>query len=150
LLPRERIQNKIYSVGRSTLQPGLLKILSHNATAPRPVNIYEIGDVLNLVSDQEVYENLSFSFVCLSSKSSFAVAKSYIQTLLKELNIPFTLDLYNDKRYIQGRSAAILVHNRQIGHFGEIHPEILNSFSINEPVSSGEIDSSALAPLLFI
>ncbi|NJR41079.1 MAG: phenylalanine--tRNA ligase subunit beta [Leptolyngbyaceae cyanobacterium CSU_1_4] len=39
----ENAKSRSYSAARTTLQAGLLEILSHNISAPKPLNLYEIG-----------------------------------------------------------------------------------------------------------
>ncbi len=140
----ENAKSRTYSAARTTLQAGLLEILSHNISAPKPLNLYEIGEVLQGSETGEVYETLCWSFASLDSRASFATAKSYIQTLLNALKIPYELTDCQEPRYISHRAAAVQINGRTIGHFGEIHPNILQYFSFPEPVCSGELDCRGL------
>ena len=137
-------KSRTFSSARISLQPGLIEILSQNITAPKPVNIYEIGEVLYIKEDGNVYETLSWGFANLNSQASFTTAKSYMQTMLKGLGIDYQLTECNEKRYIPGRAAYVVVNGIKAGHFGEIHPEILSCFSFPEPICSGELDCKAL------
>jgi phenylalanyl-tRNA synthetase beta chain len=80
----------------------------------------------------------------LEAKASFAIAKSYVQTLLKALHIPYELTVCSQRRYIPGRAATVLIGGQEAGHFGEIHPQVLHYFSFPEPVCSGELDCRVL------
>lgn len=140
----ENAKSRSYSAARTTLQAGLLEILSHNISAPKPLNLYEIGEVLQRSATGEVSEMLCWSFASLDSRASFATAKSYMQTLLKALKISYELVPYDEPRYISHRAAAVQVNERTIGHFGEINPNILQYFSFPEPVCSGELDCRGL------
>jgi phenylalanyl-tRNA synthetase beta chain len=140
----ENAKSRTYSAARTTLQAGLLEILSHNISAPKPINLYEIGEVLQLSASGEVYETFCWSFASLDSRASFATAKSYMQTLLKALKIPYELVECSEPRYIPHRSATVQVNGTPIGHFGEINPSILEHFSFPEPVCSGELDCRGL------
>jgi phenylalanyl-tRNA synthetase beta chain len=139
----ENARSRTYSAVRTTLQTGLLEILSHNISAPKPLNLYEIGEILQL-SDEGVYETMGWSFASLDSRASFATAKSYVQTLLKSLKIHYELVECGDRRYIPHRAASVMVNGQTVGHFGEIHPQILQRFSFPEPVCSGELDCGLL------
>jgi phenylalanyl-tRNA synthetase beta chain len=133
-------KSRTYSAARLSLQPGLLQILSQNITAPKPLNIYETGEVLSILNEESVQETIFIGFASLDTKASFTLAKSYIQTLLKSLKVPYTLSECDEERYIPGRAAYVLVDGCIAGHFGEIHPRILNYFSFPESVCSGELD----------
>ncbi len=137
-------KSRTHSAIRSSLQPGILDILSHHISAPKPINIYELGEVVQLGPDGSLYETFLWGFACLDDKASFATAKSYVQTLLKALKIDFKLEPCTDPRYIQGRAAALVVDEKKIGHFGEISPTLLAQFSFPEPVCSGELDCQQL------
>jgi phenylalanyl-tRNA synthetase beta chain len=140
----ENAKSRTYSAARTTLQAGLLEILSRNISAPKPLNLYEIGEVLQGSETGEVYETLYWSFASLDSRASFATAKSYVQTLLKALKVSYELIDCQETRYISQRAAAVQVNGRTIGHFGEINPHILQYFSFPEPVCSGELDCRGL------
>jgi len=46
--------------------------------------------------------------------------------------------------YVPGRAAMIIVAGKQIGTIGEIHPAVLEKFSIEMPVSAFEINLTKL------
>jgi phenylalanyl-tRNA synthetase beta chain len=137
-------KSRTYSAVRLTLQAGLLDILSHNINAPKPINIYETGEVVHLHADGTTTETYYWGFASLDSHASFATAKAYVQTLLKALNLPYELAECQKPQYISGRAATVLVNGEPVGHFGEIHPEILTTFSFPEPICSGELDCQKL------
>ncbi len=137
-------RSRTHSTTRVTLQAGLLDILSQNINAPKPINIYEIGEILVLNPDGIVSETSCWSFASLETKASFAIAKSYTQTLLKALGLEYSLIECDDPRYISGRAATVQIQGESVGHFGEIHPHILSYFSFPEPICSGELDCQLL------
>lgn len=137
-------KSRTYSATRTTLQAGLLEILSRNINAPKPINIYEIGEVLNLKSDGSIQETFLWGFASLDARASFAIAKSYIQTLLHALRIDYTLVECDASYYIPGRAASVIIDQQIVGQFGEIHPEVLQAFSFPEPVCSGELNCEIL------
>jgi phenylalanyl-tRNA synthetase beta chain len=42
--------------------------------------------------------------------------------------------------FIDGRCAAIMAGGRRLGTFGELHPEVITSFGLQNPVSALELD----------
>jgi phenylalanyl-tRNA synthetase beta chain len=148
----ENAKSRTYSAVRTTLQAGLLEILSRNISAPKPLSLYEIGEVLRLSgagsdadSDSTVRETLCWSFASLDSRASFATAKSYMQTLLRAMKIEYELVSCREQWYLSDRAAAVMVRGQVAGHFGEIHPRLLQQFSFPEPVCAGELDCLLLA-----
>lgn len=137
-------KSRTYSTARTTLQAGLLETLSRNINAPKPINIYETGEVLRLLPDTKIEETFNWGFASLDARASFTVAKSYVQTLLKALGIAYELTECDAEYYIPGRAAMVLIAGQPAGQFGEIHPQVLDAFSFPEPVCAGELDCRKL------
>ena len=49
-----------------------------------------------------------------------------------------------DANFIPGRVASVLLDGRDVGRFGEIHPRILEAYTLVQPVVAFELD---VAPL---
>jgi phenylalanyl-tRNA synthetase beta chain len=133
-------KTRTYSTTRPTLQAGLLEILSRNINAPKPINIYETGEVLTLQPGGTIAESHNWGFASLDARASFSTAKAYVQTMLKALTISYELVECDAPHYIPGRAAAVLIGGQPAGQFGEIHPRVLAHFSFPEPVCAGELD----------
>ena len=137
-------KSRSFSAARPTLQAGLLEILAHNISAPKPITIYETGEVIRLRPDQSIEETFCWGFACLDARASFSEAKAYVQTLLNALAIEFELTVSTAPYYTPGRGAKVLIRGQVAGEFGEIHPAVLNAFSFPEPVCAGELDCQQL------
>jgi phenylalanyl-tRNA synthetase beta chain len=46
---------------------------------------------------------------------------------------------------LEGRTAAVYIKGKRLGILGEIHPEVLNNFELENPTNAFEID---LEPLI--
>jgi phenylalanyl-tRNA synthetase beta chain len=42
--------------------------------------------------------------------------------------------------FLEGRVAAVYVKRKELGVLGEMHPEVLNNFELENPTSAFEID----------
>ncbi|PSN14507.1 phenylalanine--tRNA ligase subunit beta [filamentous cyanobacterium CCT1] len=136
-------KSRTYSATRPTLQAGLLDILARNISAPKPINIYETGEVLRVGTSGAIHESQCWGFASLDARASFTTAKAYMQTMLKALGVRYDLAVCDAPYYIAGRAATVLVDGQPVGEFGEIHPQVLEHFSFPEPVCTGELDCSA-------
>jgi phenylalanyl-tRNA synthetase beta chain len=137
-------KSRSFSATRPLLQPGLLDILSRNINAPKPISIYETGDVLRFEADGAIAERYHWGFASLDARASFSTAKAYVQTLLKALGLPYELTVCEAAYYVPGRAATVMVAGEPVGQFGEIHPQVLAAFSFPEPVCAGELDCGQL------
>jgi phenylalanyl-tRNA synthetase beta chain len=135
-------KSRTYSATRTTLLAGLLDILARNISAPKPINIYETGEVLRFTPTGDLRESQGWGFASLDARASFTTAKAYMQTMLKALGLSYELAVCDAPYYIAGRAARVLVEGQPVGEFGEIHPQVLEHFSFPEPVCAGELDCS--------
>lgn len=144
-LQTSNAKSRSYSATRTTLQVGLLEVLAHNINAPKPISLYETGEVLHLTATGAGEESQAWGFASLDARASFSTAKAYIQTLLRALGVTYDLTEGHDRPYyLPGRSALVQVGGQTIGEFGEAHPQILNAFSFPEPVAMGELNLSRI------
>jgi len=132
-----KIQNPIaeyLTCVRVALAPSLLAFLRTNKHRDLPQNIFEAGSV---ASGTDTVRHLAV--LSMHPKASFTDMKSLVQTVLRDLNIPFELAHCQDPAYIPGRSAEIIVREKAIGSFGEYHPQVLENFGLGYPVAGFEI-----------
>jgi len=132
-----KIQNPIaeyLTCVRVALAPSLLAFLRTNKHRDLPQNIFEAGSV---ASGTDTVRHLAA--LSMHPKASFTDMKSLVQTVLRDLNIPFELAHCHDPAYIPGRSAEIIVRGKAIGSFGEYHPQVLENFGLGYPVAGFEI-----------
>jgi phenylalanyl-tRNA synthetase beta chain len=139
-LQTSNAKSRTYSATRTTLQLGLIEVLSRNIQAPKPINLYETGEVIRLTATGQGEEFQAWGFASLDARASFSTAKAYVQTLLRALILDYTLTAGNRPYYIPGRSAQVQVAGTVVGEFGEVHPRLLNQFSFPEPIAMGEIN----------
>jgi phenylalanyl-tRNA synthetase beta chain len=57
-----------------------------------------------------------------------------------ELNKDYVLKELEDNMYFPGRGATVILENKPIGTIGVLHPEVLESFGLKNPVSVFEVD----------
>ena len=56
----------------------------------------------------------------------------------------YTLKAVQDRRFIHGRCAAIMINNQECGLLGELHPQVLENWHVEMPCAAAEMDISAL------
>jgi phenylalanyl-tRNA synthetase beta chain len=152
------IQNPIHddsgtalSMLRADLLPGLLACLGRYRGGELPQRLFEVGDVTHHAADTETgaVETRRAAAVSIGSRAGFAEARSLASAVLREMG--WRLEATADERpcYLAGRSARMDAvrdeHRVTVGHFGEIHPEVLERFGLGYPVAAFELD---VAPLI--
>jgi phenylalanyl-tRNA synthetase beta chain len=137
-----------YQFVRPSIIASLLKAESQAGQAVFPHKIFEIGKVAFLDDSEntgtKTIQSLGFMTAC--NNANFNDLASEVSTLLYLLDHKYEVKEVDDPRFIPGRQAAIIVNGKQIGVFGEVHPQVLENWGITVPCAAGEVDVEALMP----
>ncbi len=128
-----------HTILRTALLPKLLELLSYNKHHEMPQMVFEVGDVV--VNSKN---RLHLAACVTHSKASFAEIRSYVQAVMRELDLEWDVAESGDDAFIDGRRADILVNGKKVGVFGELHPEVLEAFELTMPVVGFELDLSSI------
>lgn len=136
---------------RTSLIPGLLDTLSVNTDQPLPQKIFEVGRITKLDSSEEVgaKEHLRVAGALIGSRVDFSGIKALTESLLRELRYASgdckALDQDHEWHgsFIPGRGASIGGEDKEWVLFGELHPQVLESFGLGYPVTVFELDLEA-------
>jgi phenylalanyl-tRNA synthetase beta chain len=128
-----------HTVVRTDLLPKLLELLSYNKHHEMPQRVFEVGDVV--IGNKN---RLRLAACITHARANFAEVRSYVQAVMRELNLKWDAKPSSDGAFIDGRRADIVVDASTIGVFGEIHPEVLERFEITTPVVAFEIDLTSI------
>ena len=135
-----------YQFVRPSIIPSLLGAETGSGNAVYPHRIFEIGKVA-FRCDEEVTgtrTRQSLGFLTAAGDANFNTAASEVATLLHFLDHQYTVTEADDPRFIPGRQASIMVGNKVVGIFGELHPAVLENWAITVPCVAGELDLEEL------
>jgi len=120
---------------RTSLLPSLLAVLRKSKHRDLPQRMFEVGDV---VIDTKRRKHLAA--VSVHSKASFTEMKSLAEGLMHDLAAEFVIEPCDLPTYIEGRGAYLVVSGDRVGHFGELHPEVIKAAELGYPVASLQLD----------
>ena len=135
-----------YTIMRQDLLPGLLKNLADNKHESFPQQLFEISDVVVLSSKTETgcERRIHVAAVSSYSTANYTDMKSAVEALLENMGLKrWKVSEAKHPSFIEGRAATITVKNERIGIVGEVHPEVLNNFELENPTAAFEIDLEA-------
>ena len=145
-----RIANPVsaeYSILREDLLPSLMTNLMDNRHESYPQRIFEVSDVIRIKEEAETRSERRLHAAAVSSHptANFTEIKSYLEALLANLGLTsWKVKATRHPSFLQGRVATIYVKSRKIGVVGEIHPEVLNNFELENPTGAFEVDLEAV------
>lgn len=132
---------------RQSLLPNLMKNLSDNKHESFPQRLFEVSDVgyVNQRAETRVERKLHVAGVSSHSTANFTEIKSAVEALLHNMGLKgWEIKPVKHASFLEGRATAIVMKRRELGVLGEIHPEVLNNFELENPTSAFEIDVEAL------
>jgi phenylalanyl-tRNA synthetase beta chain len=144
-----------YEFVRDSVLASLLASESQSAHAAYPHKIFETGKVV-IKSVDENYgvatrQYLGALHVDTSGQNAanFNTMAAELQTLFYYLKRDYEVRESRDARFIPGRAAQIIYRGKDgdeknVGVFGEVHPQVLENWGISAPCAACEIDLDSL------
>jgi phenylalanyl-tRNA synthetase beta chain len=120
---------------RVQLIPSLMAILRKSKHRDLPQRIFEVGDVVVGCKRRK-----HLAVLAIHSKAGFTEIKSLVEGVLKELGVQCSMQSGDMEMFIPGRCAVIKVNGRQVGHFGEMHPQVITAYELGYPTIAFELD----------
>lgn len=135
-----------YDVLRSWITPNHLEILERNKSYEYPQNIFEINTIFknNPKTETGIEENLRLCVTLCSKEVDFTKIKQVLDYLFDNLDETYTSEETDHPSFIPGRVARISFKNKKIAYIGEMHPKVLENFSLTNPVAVFELNITEL------
>jgi len=163
------IANSIQSfqVVRTTLFPGLLKTVKASRKTPLPINIFEVSDIV-LKSNSNDVGATNHRYLCafhVAKNAEFEIIHGLLDRVMLVNDIPhqsmietwrqtkpreytkyYFVREHSDATYLPGRCAEVVVRNTStnvdtvLGTLGIVHPDVLKSYKIPNPISALHIN----------
>ena len=141
-----------YSLMRTSMMPTVLQSITTNYNKKnKKVSLFEIGKTYtdeqgNIEKGEIPTETEKIAFATYGKNADFYIIKGIIENILEISNIArYQIERAKTETLHPGKSAEIYVGKDSISKFGEIHPQILENYGINEKVYYAEIDLSKFA-----
>ncbi|RAL38742.1 hypothetical protein DM860_013423 [Cuscuta australis] len=139
-----------FEVVRTRLMPGILKTVGHNKDHPKPMKIFEVGDVVLVDNTKDVGAQNHWHLAALycGANSGFELIHGLVDRIMEATGYSFVshgdtsgyyIESSDEPELLKGRQASIICQGKHIGNFGIVHPEVLTNFDIPDPCSFVEL-----------
>ena len=141
------------SVMRTTAIPSILEMLHNNfAVRNRDAKLFEMASIYvphdnaDELPDEMKRLVIGFYLNDVKDASGFYRMKGYIEALLavSHAGAAEYAPCTTDTAFHPGRCATVSVNGKQIGIFGEVHPEVAANYGINAPTYVAQLDFDAM------
>ncbi|OLS14883.1 MAG: Phenylalanyl-tRNA synthetase subunit beta [Promethearchaeota archaeon CR_4] len=137
-----------YDTTRIALLPSLLYNVQFNLHEEKPINIFEVGDVIILDPSAETGAQRvgKMAAVTCSQEAEFTHIRSAFDFLCTGLGVLDKIEVKPAEHpsYTPGRAGDIYARGQKVGTIGEVHPEVLHNFQIGYPIAAFEISTEWL------
>ncbi len=128
---------------RTCLLPSLLRNCGKSKHDSLPQRLFEL-DMAFSVEHGMAKEEQHLAAISVDPAANFNEAVAVIGKLLDGIMPGAKFSEHDHPSFIPGRSGNIIAGKREIGRFGELHPEVLSNFGIEEPAFAFELNLSGL------
>jgi len=136
----EAKEAKIQTI-RYWLLPEILKSLSYNRRKKLPFKVFEVSDVV--IRDDKfetrAYNETHVAVVIVDPNVTFTDIKAVAEHLLNALGVKYELKRVHHPSFIEGRVVGVYVNGKEVGFFGELHPEVLLNWKLTFPTVAMEL-----------
>jgi phenylalanyl-tRNA synthetase beta chain len=131
---------------RSWLLPTLMEILSNNTHVEYPQKLFEVGDHVEWYEALPTRTSEVRKLACVSahSRANFTEMKANLEPLMTNLGFSFTVKPIAHPSFLTGRVGSIQIRDEQVGIIGEIAPQVLENWKIQNPVAAMELELDKL------
>jgi phenylalanyl-tRNA synthetase beta chain len=130
--------NEDYNVLRTWMIPSLLEVLKNNKHNEYPQRIFEIGAVFT------PQEKARVGILLSHKNANYTEARQILESLFSLLDLKYEIKETKHDSFIDGRVARVYVKGKGVAYIGELHPEVLENFDLETPVSCFELNLSEL------
>jgi phenylalanyl-tRNA synthetase beta chain len=127
---------------RNWLLPSLMEFLSSNMHVEYPQRVFELGPVTGLAEKSETRTKDCNTLAAAIShpNASFTEIKSVMDSLFMNLGRQWQIKEHKHSSFIGGRVGKVLIGKAEVGLLGEIHPQVLQNWGLENPVAAFELN----------
>lgn len=127
---------------RSWLLPSLMEFFSCNLHIEYPQKIFELGPVtvLDEKAETRTRDDDTLAAAVSHGNASFTEIKSTLDALLMNLGLRWQIRGVKHPSFIEGRAGTVTVDKTEVGMIGEVHPQVLQNWTLENPVAAFELN----------
>ena len=126
---------------RNWLLPGLMEFFSNNQSVEFPQKIFELGKV-TLPDESKETKTRDEEWLCAATShpnANFTEIKSNLEAFFSSFGIEWKITETSHPSFIDGRVGRIVVGDADLGVVGEVNPQVLEAWKLENPIAAFEI-----------
>jgi phenylalanyl-tRNA synthetase beta chain len=127
---------------RNWLLPSLMEFLGYNQSIEFPQKIFELGKV-TLIDETKETKTIDEEWLASAithPTANFSEIKSVLDAFFMNFGVEWQISETSHPSFIEGRVGTVTVKGANVGVLGEIHPQVLETWKLENPVAAFEIN----------
>jgi phenylalanyl-tRNA synthetase beta chain len=126
-----------------------MELVSNNLHVECPQKIFEMGKITVIDEKKETRtrDEERLAGVVYHATASFSEVKSALDSFFTNLALEWRIRETKHPSFIDGRAGTAWVDNKEVGILGEIHPKVLEAWSLENPVAAFELNMDKIVEL---
>ena len=132
-----------YEILRVWIIPSLLEVCHVSKKETYPQQIFEVGKIVYRRGEGWV-EETHLGAVKIGVDAGYSDVKSLLDALCEALEVKAVIESMDHPSFIPGRVGRIVLDGVEGGLIGELHPQVLENFQLENPVACLELNIDLL------
>jgi phenylalanyl-tRNA synthetase beta chain len=127
---------------RNWLLPSLMEFLGNNQSVEFPQKIFELGKVtlLDKATETKTRDEEWLAAATTHANASFSEIKSALDAFFMNFGVEWQIKENSHPSFIEGRVGAVMVNGVNVGVLGEVNPQVLEVWNLENPVAAFEVN----------
>jgi phenylalanyl-tRNA synthetase beta chain len=127
---------------RNWLLPSLIGFLSNNQSVEFPQKIFELGKItmLDETTETKTRDEEWLAAATTHANAGFSEIKSALDAFFTNLGVNWKIKETSHPSFIEGRVGAAMVNGANVGVLGEVNPQVLEAWTLENPIAAFEIN----------
>ncbi len=127
---------------RNWLLPSLMEFLGNNQSVEFPQKIFELGKItlLDETKETKTRDEEWLAAATTHASASFSEIKSVLDAFFMNLGVEWQIKATSHPSFIKGRVGAVMVNDVDVGALGEVNPQVLEAWKLENPVAAFEVN----------
>ena len=131
---------------RNWLLPSLMEFLSNNKSVEFPQRIFELGKITQVDESQETRtrDEAWLAAAVSHPNGNFSEIKSVLDSFFMNLGVAWQIKAASHPSFIDGRVGSVVTNGESIGFVGEINPQVLVAWQLENPTAVFELNLASI------
>jgi phenylalanyl-tRNA synthetase beta chain len=127
---------------RNWLLPSLIEFLGSNQSVEFPQRIFELGKVtlLDETKETRARDEEWLAAATTHPNASFSEIKSALDAFFMNFGVEWQIKATAHPSFIEGRVGTAMVNGIDVGVLGEVNPQVLEAWKLENPVAAFEVN----------